>query len=118
MTGVADLGGSIITGIDGNPLAVLAAQLRIPLHHINSSDVPLFCDDGSQADRTLDSKVVRCTACSIALSCKLCGQAMTVNRSVDSHTVPDDFQCETHALVWSGQQGNSAGVDRSGTQQP
>jgi lysine-specific histone demethylase 1 len=58
VAGVADLGGSIITGIDGNPLAVLAAQLRIPLHHINSADVPLFCDDGSQADRTLDSKVV------------------------------------------------------------
>ena len=54
---MADLGGSIITGIDGNPLAVLAAQLRIPLHHINSKDVPLFCDDGTQADRTLDGKV-------------------------------------------------------------
>ncbi len=57
VAGVADLGGSIITGIDGNPLAVLAAQLRIPLHHINSKDVPLFCDDGAQADRTLDGKV-------------------------------------------------------------
>ena len=57
MEGVADLGGSIITGADGNPLAVLAAQLRVPLHHINSKDVPLFCDDGAQADRALDGKV-------------------------------------------------------------
>jgi hypothetical protein len=29
---VADLGGSIITGIDGNPLSVLAAQARMAWH--------------------------------------------------------------------------------------
>lgn len=36
---VADLGGSILTGIDGNPLAVLAKQLRIPMHEIEQTQV-------------------------------------------------------------------------------
>ncbi len=54
---VADLGGSIITGIDGNPLAVLAAQLNIPLHDINTSGVPLYLEDGTEADTRIDAKV-------------------------------------------------------------
>ena len=54
---VADLGGSIITGIDGNPLAVLAAQLNIPLHDINTSGVPLYLEDGTEADMRIDAKV-------------------------------------------------------------
>lgn len=33
---MADIGGSIITGIDGNPLAVLAKQMRLHLADINS----------------------------------------------------------------------------------
>lgn len=35
----ADLGGSIITGMDGNPLAILAKQLEIPLHDIDAVQV-------------------------------------------------------------------------------
>jgi lysine-specific histone demethylase 1 len=54
---VADLGGSIITGIDGNPLAVIAKQLDVPLHDINSSDVPLYLRDGSQLNSTIDMQV-------------------------------------------------------------
>lgn len=57
MEGAVDLGGSIITGIDGNPLAVLAKQLRIPLHRINTTDCPLYCTDGQEADKTLDGQV-------------------------------------------------------------
>ncbi|BDA49228.1 Lysine-specific histone demethylase 1 homolog 1 [Coccomyxa sp. Obi] len=53
---VADLGGSIITGIDGNPLAVLAAQLNIPLHDINTAGVPLYLEDGTEADTRIDAK--------------------------------------------------------------
>lgn len=53
---MADLGGSILTGIDGNPLAVLARQLRIPLHHINSEGVPLYCADGREANRKMDQQ--------------------------------------------------------------
>jgi hypothetical protein len=54
---IADAGGSIITGIDGNPLAVLAAQLGLPLHNIDSTDVPLYLADGSQPDKQLDEEV-------------------------------------------------------------
>lgn len=54
---VADLGGSIITGIDGNPLAVLARQLDIPMHDINSNDVPLYLRDGSQLPQAVDMQV-------------------------------------------------------------
>ena len=54
---VGDLGGSIITGIDGNPLAVLAAQLNIPLHEINTAGVPLYLEDGRVPDPAIDKKV-------------------------------------------------------------
>jgi hypothetical protein len=53
---VADLGGSIITGIDGNPLAVLARQLGLPLHDIQTADVRLYLQDGSQLDAALDAQ--------------------------------------------------------------
>ena len=33
------MGGSILTGIDGNPLAVLARQLNIPMHEIEQTEV-------------------------------------------------------------------------------
>lgn len=54
---MGDLGGSIITGIDGNPLAVLAAQLNIPLHEINTAGVPLYLEDGRVPDPAIDKKV-------------------------------------------------------------
>lgn len=57
---VGDLGGSIITGIDGNPLAVLAAQLNIPLHEINTAGVPLYLEDGRVPDPAIDKKVCSC----------------------------------------------------------
>lgn len=53
---VADLGGSIITGVHSNPLAVLARQLRIPLHDI-SGDVPLYLRDGSELGTKVDKQV-------------------------------------------------------------
>ena len=55
---MADLGGSIITGIDGNPLAVLAAQLNIPMQDIETN-VPLYLDDGRILDPKTDKKVLR-----------------------------------------------------------
>ena len=125
MEGVADLGGSIITGIDGNPLAVLAAQLRIPLHHINSKDVPLFRDDGAQADRTLDSKV-RATSLAYRRLCRrsslspalqwsvstriLMGKELHVRSSLDSlitvtgkmkGSCSDHLYSFTRSQVWS-----------------
>lgn len=56
VSAVADLGGSILTGIDGNPLAVLAKQLHIPLHVIDEADVPLYHDDGREANTALDQE--------------------------------------------------------------
>jgi hypothetical protein len=55
--GYGDLGASIVTGIDGNPLAVVAKQLRIPLYDINSEGVPLYMPDGSEPDAALDNQV-------------------------------------------------------------
>lgn len=57
ISAVADLGGSILTGIDGNPLAVIAKQLHIPLHVIDEANVPLYQDDGQQAQTLLDQEV-------------------------------------------------------------
>ena len=57
VSAAADLGGSILTGIDGNPLAVLAKQLHIPLHVIDEADVPLYHDDGQEANTALDQEV-------------------------------------------------------------
>ncbi|CAL0303794.1 unnamed protein product [Lupinus luteus] len=45
-----DLGGSIITGIDANPLAVLARQLSIPLHRIRDK-CPLYKPNGELVAR-------------------------------------------------------------------
>lgn len=56
---VAELGGSVITGIDGNPLAVLAKQLGIPLYEIQTAHVPIYMDDGTPPDTTLDTQVPR-----------------------------------------------------------
>ena len=66
---VADLGGSIITGIDGNPLAVLSSQLGIPMHTIGP-DCDLLLPDGSKASKAIDNQV-RCyehAASSLSLS--------------------------------------------------
>jgi lysine-specific histone demethylase 1 len=52
----ADLGGSVITGIDGNPLAVLASQMGIGLYHIQG-EPRMYLPDGSVVDEELDQKV-------------------------------------------------------------
>lgn len=54
---VADLGGSILTGIDGNPLAVICKQLRIPLSKIISDRVPIYLPNGAEVDPKLDEAV-------------------------------------------------------------
>ncbi|XP_042477338.1 lysine-specific histone demethylase 1 homolog 2-like [Macadamia integrifolia] len=51
-----DLGGSVITGIDANPLGVLARQLSIPLHKVRTK-CPLYKPDGAPIDEEIDSKV-------------------------------------------------------------
>ncbi len=56
---MAELGGSVITGIDGNPLAVLARQLRIPMYALKNGEeeeAPIYMDDGTPADPVLDAR--------------------------------------------------------------
>ena len=53
---VADVGGSIITGVDGNPIAVIAKQMNIPMAHIRDQ-CPLYMPDGSEANELLDTLV-------------------------------------------------------------
>eukprot|EP01018_Ginkgo_biloba_P030990 Gb_14064 [translate_table: standard] len=55
-TAAADLGGSVITGIHGNPLGVLARQLSFPLHKVRDI-CPLYQPDGQPVDAEIDSKV-------------------------------------------------------------
>ncbi|GFH10950.1 SWIRM domain-containing protein [Haematococcus lacustris] len=57
LAGMADLGGAIITGIDGNPLAVLARQLGLPMHRITDR-CPLYLPGGEEAPKDLDDKVL------------------------------------------------------------
>lgn len=52
----ADLGGSVLTGINGNPLGVLARQLGFPLHKVRDK-CPLYLPDGSAVDVEVDSRV-------------------------------------------------------------
>ncbi|OMO85492.1 Amine oxidase [Corchorus olitorius] len=52
----ADLGGSVLTGINGNPLGVLARQMGLPLHKVRDI-CPLYLPDGKAVDADIDSRV-------------------------------------------------------------
>ncbi|XP_057447074.1 lysine-specific histone demethylase 1 homolog 1 [Lotus japonicus] len=52
----ADIGGSVLTGINGNPLGVLARQLGLPLHKVRDL-CPLYLPDGKSVDTEIDSSV-------------------------------------------------------------
>ncbi|KAK9167025.1 hypothetical protein Scep_002216 [Stephania cephalantha] len=52
----ADLGGSVLTGINGNPLGVLARQLGFPLHKVRDI-CPLYLPNGKAVDPEMDSRV-------------------------------------------------------------
>ncbi|XP_022769326.1 lysine-specific histone demethylase 1 homolog 1 isoform X2 [Durio zibethinus] len=52
----ADLGGSVLTGINGNPLGVLARQMGLPLHKVRDI-CPLYLPDGKAVDADVDSRV-------------------------------------------------------------
>ncbi len=51
--GSVDLGGSIITGLEGNPITVLVKQLGLKLH-VLSSACPIYHSDGTPIDQELD----------------------------------------------------------------
>lgn len=56
---MADLGGSVITGVDGNPLAVLASQLDISMYKIQAEpeDCPVYQSDGNRVSAVTDQQV-------------------------------------------------------------
>ncbi|KAL3699325.1 hypothetical protein R1sor_017347 [Riccia sorocarpa] len=56
LAAAADLGGSVVTGIHGNPLGVLARQLGFPLHKIREK-CPLYQPDGLPVKEEMDSRV-------------------------------------------------------------
>lgn len=53
---VGELGASIITGVDGNPAAIIATQLGIPMATIRTH-TPIYLEGGVEANKTLDEKV-------------------------------------------------------------
>lgn len=55
-TAAADLGGSVLTGTLGNPLAIMARQLSCHLHKVRDK-CPLYRPDGVPVDPHLDLKV-------------------------------------------------------------
>ena len=66
---VADLGGAVITGVAGNPLAVLAQQLDLPLHTIEAEqrDCPLYQGDGKIVSTAMDNAVRSASAAFLRL---------------------------------------------------
>ncbi|GAB4838450.1 Lysine-specific histone demethylase 1 1 [Ancistrocladus abbreviatus] len=52
----ADLGGSVLTGINGNPFGVLARQLGFPLHKVRDI-CPLYLPDGKVVNSEIDSRL-------------------------------------------------------------
>lgn len=53
---VGDMGASIITGLDGNPITIAARQQGIPLFQVDTSNkhTPLFLEDGTTPGTALD----------------------------------------------------------------
>ena len=57
-TAVAEMGGSIVTGSDGNPLSIIAKQLNLKSRPIRDT-CPMYLErlNGKQVDTTVDDKV-------------------------------------------------------------
>ncbi|KAL5557769.1 hypothetical protein UlMin_033980 [Ulmus minor] len=78
----ADLGGSVLTGINGNPLGVLARQLGLPLHKVRDI-CPLYLPDGKAVDSEIDSRVEVSFNKLLDRVCKLRQAMIEEVRSVD-----------------------------------
>ncbi|XP_076954050.1 lysine-specific histone demethylase 1 homolog 1-like [Bidens hawaiensis] len=78
----ADLGGSVLTGINGNPLGVLARQLGFPLHKVRDI-CPLYLPNGDTVNPEIDSKVEVLFNKLLDRVCKLRQSMMDEAKSVD-----------------------------------
>ncbi|XP_015089159.1 lysine-specific histone demethylase 1 homolog 1 [Solanum pennellii] len=78
----ADLGGSVLTGINGNPLGVLARQLGVPLHKVRDI-CPLYLPNGRTVNPDMDSKVEASFNKLLDRVCKLRQAMLDEVKSVD-----------------------------------
>ncbi|XP_031131205.1 lysine-specific histone demethylase 1 homolog 1 isoform X1 [Ipomoea triloba] len=78
----ADLGGSVLTGINGNPLGVLARQLGLPLHKVRDI-CPLYLPNGKTVNSDIDSKVETSFNKLLDRVCKLRQAMMIEVKSID-----------------------------------
>ncbi|PKA60518.1 Lysine-specific histone demethylase 1 like 1 [Apostasia shenzhenica] len=77
-----DLGGSVLTGINGNPLGVLARQLGFPLHKVRDK-CPLYLPNGQPVDCMVDSRIEATFNQLLEKVCKLREATMEELKSVD-----------------------------------
>ena len=82
MEAAADLGGSVLIGINGNPLGVLARQLELPLHKVRDI-CPLYLLDRKSMNSEIDSKVEFLFNKLLDRVCKLRHAMIEEVRSVD-----------------------------------
>lgn len=78
----ADLGGSVLTGINGNPLGVLARQLGFPLHKVRDK-CPLYLPSGRSVDPDVDARVEYTFNQLLDKVCKLRQAMLDEMKSVD-----------------------------------
>ncbi|CAA7034174.1 unnamed protein product [Microthlaspi erraticum] len=93
---MADVGGSVLTGINGNPLGVLARQLGLPLHKVRDI-CPLYLPSGELVDIGVDSKIEASFNKLLDRVCKLRQSMIEEIKSVD---VPLGEALETFRLVY------------------
>ncbi|KAF2538345.1 hypothetical protein F2Q68_00019600, partial [Brassica cretica] len=93
---MADVGGSVLTGINGNPLGVLARQLGLPLHKVRDI-CPLYLPSGDLVDVGVDSKIEASFNKLLDRVCKLRQSMIEEIKSVD---VPLGEALETFRLVY------------------
>ncbi|KAM1549917.1 hypothetical protein FF1_042313 [Malus domestica] len=93
----ADLGGSVLTGINGNPLGVLARQLGLPLHKVRDI-CPLYLPDGKAVNSEMDSSIETSFNKLLDRVCKLRHAMIEEVKSVD---VPLGTALEAFRRVYS-----------------
>ena len=82
MEAAADLSGSVLIGINANPLGVLARQLELPLHKVRDI-CPLYLLDRKSMNSEIDSKVEFLFNKLLDRVCKLRHAMIEEVRSVD-----------------------------------
>ncbi|KFK40893.1 hypothetical protein AALP_AA2G056800 [Arabis alpina] len=93
---MADVGGSVFSGINGNPLGVLARQLGLPLHKVRDI-CPLYLPSGEIVDVGVDSKI---EASFNKLLDRVCKRRQSMIEEIKSVDVPLGEALETFRMVY------------------